>query len=106
MLHLSLRDKVRSTDIRKKTKVQDIMEKIKTSKWKWAGHLIRSQDDRWTKRLTEWQPRVGKRRRGRQKRRWRDDITDYMGSAAWTRTAQTRHRWKTLKEAFIQQWLK
>ena len=106
MLHLSLRDKVRHSIIRKKTKVQDIMEKIKAAKWKWAGHLTRVKDNRWTKRLTEWQPRTGKRRRGRQKRRWRDDITSYMGSATWTRTAMRRLEWKRPKEDFTRHWMK
>ncbi len=29
----------------------------------------------------EWQPRTGKRKRGWQKRRWRDDITAYIGTS-------------------------
>ena len=65
MLNLSLRDKIRHTFIRKKTKVKDVIEKIKEMKWRWAGHLARKQDNRWTKRLTEWQPRPGRRRNGR-----------------------------------------
>ena len=72
MLNLTLLDKVKHTDIRQKTKVKDIIVKIKEMKWRWAGHLYRIQDSRWNKKLTEWQPRTGKRRRGRQKRRWRD----------------------------------
>ena len=105
MLHLSLKDKIRHTEIRKKTKVQDIMTKIKAAKWKWAGHVIRTNDNRWTKRMTEWQPRNGKRKRGRQKRRWRDDITSYMGTTAWTRTAMTRPEWKRLEAGFIEHWM-
>ena len=31
-------------------------------------------DNRWTKRCTDWQPREGRRNRGRPARRWRDDI--------------------------------
>jgi hypothetical protein len=104
MLHISLRDKIRHSEIRKKTKVKDILEKIKEAKWRWAGHVARRQDNRWTKRITEWQPRTGKRRRGRQKRRWRDDITSYLGST-WTRQAQDRDRWKLLEEGYIQQWM-
>jgi hypothetical protein len=99
MLHLSLRDRVKHTEIRKITQVKDIIEKIKETKWRWAGHLSRTQDNRWTMRLTEWQPRTGKRRRGRQKRRWRDDITTYMETATWARTARKRKRWKMLEEA-------
>ena len=69
---------------------------------RWAGHLIRREDNRWTKRLTEWQPRNGKRCRGRQKRRWRDDITSYIGST-WTRMAKDRRWWQNHEEGYIQQ---
>ena len=74
MMNLSLRDRVNHKIIRKKTGVTDIMEKVRQSKWRWAGHVARFQDNRWTYRLTEWQPREGKRKRGRQKRRWRVDL--------------------------------
>ena len=53
------------------------MVKIKEAKWRWAGHVMRRDDNRWTRRVTEWQPRNGKRTRGRQKRRCRDDLTIY-----------------------------
>jgi hypothetical protein len=82
MLNLSLRDRVRHTHIRKRTKVKDVMQKIKELKWRWAGHIARMDDNRWTKRMNEWQPRTGRRRRGRQRRRWRDDIVMYnMGKS-------------------------
>ena len=63
MPNITLRDKVRNSEIRNKTEVKDIIEKIKAAKWRWAGHVVRRDDNRWTKRLTEWQPRTGKRRR-------------------------------------------
>ncbi len=62
----SLLDRLKHNIIRQKTGVKDI-EKIKEANWRWAGHVSRIQDDRWTYRLTEWQPRNGKRRRGRPK---------------------------------------
>ena len=34
MLSISLRDRVRHTDISKRTEVEDIMKKIKESKWR------------------------------------------------------------------------
>ena len=89
MINITIRDKIRNTEIRKQTQVKDIMVKIKEAKWRWAGHLMRRDDNRWTRRVTEWQPRNGKRTRGRQKRRWRDDLTTYMGPT-WTRLAQDR----------------
>ena len=38
---------------------------------------------------------------GRQKRRWRDDLTYYFGTT-WTRQAQDRRRWQLLEEGYIQ----
>ena len=84
--------------------MKDIILKIKEAKWRWAGHLMRRDDNRWTKRMTEWQPRCGKRGRGRQKLRWRDDITSYAGTT-WTRLAQDRKQWKNHEEGYIQQWM-
>ena len=28
------------------------MQKIKETKWRWAGHIARTEDNRWTKRLS------------------------------------------------------
>ncbi|GFS25595.1 endonuclease-reverse transcriptase [Elysia marginata] len=76
MLGLKLTDKISCKEIRNKTQVSDIAQYIAKQKWKWAGHVARIQDNRWTLRVTEWQPRNGKRSRGRQARRWRDDNRD------------------------------
>ena len=71
---------------------------------KWAGHIARMKDNRWTKRCTEWQPRRGKRSRGRPSRRWQDDITEKEGTT-WIRKATDRRQWKTLMEGYILQWM-
>ena len=42
----------------------DIIETIMKSKWRWAGHVMRRTDGRWTKRITDWYPRLGSRKRG------------------------------------------
>ena len=106
MVHLTIRDKVNHNKIREKTKVKDIIEKIKETKWRWAGHVLRVQDNRWTRRLTEWQPRTGKRKRGRQKKRWRDDITAHMGTATWTRVAREREtNGSFMRRALSNKWM-
>ena len=38
-------------------------------KWKWSGHLTRMENNRWTHKLTMWDPREGKRNVGRQRTR-------------------------------------
>ncbi|GBP24561.1 Putative uncharacterized transposon-derived protein F52C9.6 [Eumeta japonica] len=69
MLGLKLLDKERSIDIRKKTKVTDILSRIDQLKWRWAGHMP-----------------VAKGRNG-------------VSRALWTRVAADRQQWKELEEA-------
>ena len=95
MLNITLKDKIRKEEIRSKTKVKDIIETAKWMKGQWAGHLARMNNGRWAKKTTEWTPRSGSRRRGRQKKRWRDEIEEKAGSL-WTRMAQDRQAWKQL----------
>ena len=103
MLKLKVKDKVKCADIRKRTGVQDIVQFVLKQKWKWAGHVARLSDNRWTQRVTEWQPREGRRARGRQRRRWRDDLVQQKG-AAWRHDAQNRQRWRRDVEGYFQQW--
>ena len=70
----------------------------------WAGHIARMKDNRWTRRCTEWQPRSGKRSRGRPSRRWQDDIARKEGTT-WNRKAAGRRQRKTLMEGYILQWM-
>ena len=56
MLGISLRDRKENIWVREQTKVLDIIESIKWNKWKWAGHIQRMTDERWTKTLTNWRP--------------------------------------------------
>ena len=103
MRGVSRKDKVRNQDLRNSTGVLDIIQVIKQKKWRWAGHLARRHDDRRTHKLTDWTPRGYVRGRGRQSRRWMDDIKEY-GGVTWMRTAQDRVDWKIGEEAFLLQW--
>lgn len=98
MLNVKKSDKLRNYFIRNKTKTIDIMLKIKRLKWRWAGHVIRGHD-KWSKKITGWYPREGKRKRGRPQKRWDDDIREVAG-VTWNRVAQERKEWKRLEEAF------
>ncbi|GFR72988.1 endonuclease-reverse transcriptase [Elysia marginata] len=73
-------------------------------KWKWAGHVARMSDNRWTKRATEWHPRIGKRSRGRQPLRWSDSISNVKGRL-WHREAGDKNRWRLDAEGYILQWM-
>ncbi len=79
MLGIILRDRKRASWIREQKKVEDILMALKNKKWTWAGHVMRRRDNRWTTRVTEWQPRNIRRKQGRQRVRWRDEIRTFAG---------------------------
>ena len=81
---LKLQDIIPFSEIRRRTKIINIIEYTLKQKWRWAGHIARMKDNRWTKRCIERQPRRGKRSRGRPSRRWQDDIAR-KGQTAWNR---------------------
>ncbi|GBP92207.1 hypothetical protein EVAR_63872_1 [Eumeta japonica] len=80
---------------KKETKRPEIME-IATA---FYSHMIRSKKKKWTKEVTEWCPRDGKRRKGRPKIRWEDDMKKVAG-IKWQRNAENKKTWITLGEAY------
>ncbi|CAH2229492.1 jg20864 [Pararge aegeria aegeria] len=58
MLGVSLRDRIRNVEIRRRTKVTDIAQRVAKLKWQWAGHIVRRKDGRWGPKVLEWQPRT------------------------------------------------
>ena len=79
MLGITIRDMKSSMWIRRKTRVRDIIKYIKLLKWRWAGHVARRDDNRWSRRLTDWCPLDRTRSRKRPETRWRDEIVKFAG---------------------------
>ena len=52
------------------------MEVIERKRLRWAGHVARRTDDRWTIRITEWLPRDQKRPIGRPATRWSTRVAE------------------------------
>ena len=71
----------------------DRVQYVTNTKWKWAGHIARMKDNRWTIKSTEWHIK-GVRSVGRPKRRWRDGTVGQQGTV-WTRIAKDRESWTT-----------
>ncbi|KAE9419152.1 hypothetical protein Angca_008328, partial [Angiostrongylus cantonensis] len=44
-----VRDGIRSSDLRQRSKIKDAVLYAKQSKIKWAGHVMRMNDNRWTR---------------------------------------------------------
>ena len=55
MFNVKLKVRIRNTPIRQRTRVTDIVQYVTNTKRKWAGHITRMKDNRWTIRITEWQ---------------------------------------------------
>ena len=48
-----------------KAGLDDWCTAVRRKKWRWAGHLARRDDGRWSTRRLDWQPLKGQRKRGR-----------------------------------------
>ncbi|GFR63859.1 endonuclease-reverse transcriptase [Elysia marginata] len=65
ILGIKIKDKIPCKNIRQQTHTKDVVLFAERQKWDWAGHVARMADNRWTKRAMVWQPRIGKRSRGK-----------------------------------------
>ena len=105
MLGYTKKDRKRATEIRRTTKVTDIMERVNTLKWQWAGHVSRTKDGRWSKQVLDWSPIYQKRPKGRPPDRWDRSIKKTAGFN-WQKEAQDRRKWKNLLGSFVTHRLK
>ncbi|CAH2235005.1 jg19003 [Pararge aegeria aegeria] len=49
------------SEIRRRTRVTNIAQRVAKLKRQWAGHVARRTEGRWVPKVLEWQPRTGKR---------------------------------------------
>ncbi|GFS08063.1 endonuclease-reverse transcriptase [Elysia marginata] len=73
ILRIQFKDGIPCRDMRDKTGMKDGVAVVTKQKRKWTGPVARFDDNRWTKRITDWRPRNWKRSRVRQVKRWQDD---------------------------------
>jgi hypothetical protein len=103
ILKISRLDHITNEEIRKKSKIKDLLLHAKTLKWNFCGHVQRTTDERWTKIVENWTPPNGRRKRGHQLKRWSDEIEE-IGLGRWREKAKDRIQWKNLRESFVQKW--
>ncbi|EYB84686.1 hypothetical protein Y032_0311g2124 [Ancylostoma ceylanicum] len=97
---------IRSSTLRQQSKIRDAAVYAKLSKIRWAGHVMRQNDHRWTRAVSDWTPRNVKRTTGRPPTRWSDFFTESFKErydalrvsrtdrTHWTTLARERDKWK------------
>ena len=79
----------------------DVISSIKVGRLRWAGHVIRMDDDNPIKRLTLSTPQ-GRRRPGRPRTRWMDSVNAdaaVLGVSNWKIKARDRQEWRRLLDS-------
>jgi len=87
--------------------VTDWVAEQRRRKWRWAGHVLRRTDGRWTRKVLDWRP-DGVRRQGRPVTRWTDSLANYLGQcmvgfddvASWEVLAADKEGWEACTEDF------
>lgn len=74
---ITLKDRIRSTQIREELKVKPMMEFIEQKQLSWWGHIQRMEEERPAKRIYETRIQ-NKRKRGRPRRTWEQAIGKIM----------------------------
>ena len=100
VLQIRLRDRIRNEEIRKRTLFKDAYDDATERKLRWAGHVARRHDNRWTQKVTFWCPWNYSRPQGRPPDRWRKQIEEKLGRS-WQYEANDRREFRRKLEDLL-----
>ena len=93
----------KSEDLATSHGLRNWVELQRRKKWRIAGKTACGSENRWCKRILEWQPWFRcnpKRDVGRPLTRWNDDIVKMAGES-WTETATDERFWRILEAGYL-----
>ena len=89
----------------RKAGIDDWVMRQRRKQFKWAGHVTRRRDGRWSHVILGWQPLGGTRSVGRPRRRWTDGLVAFfkfagLGGDVWRYIAENRASWEEYEEGY------
>ena len=97
ILRIGYKEHITNEEIRKRTQQKNIIEVIRKRRMKWAGHILRMNEERTAKRIFYYKPE-GKRAQGRPKRRWTDCLEEDLSIAGLNLNGKTFGRQRSTLE--------
>ena len=96
MYGVTMEDRITNARIRETVKVREVLKKTQEARFRWYGHVMRSNGDSDKKGIMDMEVQ-GRRRKGRPKTRWKDCIAaDMRKKGPGTNMTGDRCRWKRI----------
>ena len=91
-----------AVDAARKAGVVDWVEEQRRREWRWAGHVSRRDDGRWSRRLLDWEPLGGRRSWGRPLIRWEDALCHFARTKGetWNKVGRDKLEWASWEDEF------
>ena len=98
IMNIKWYEHVTEEEVRRRSGQQSVIQKWKTQRWRYYGHVLRMSEERLPKQVLSWTPE-GRRRRGRPKDTWRRTIQRDVRSKELTdedvqSAAHCREEWR------------
>ena len=95
---ITRQDRVRNDYVRGSLKVAPISMKVKETRLRWFGHVMRREANHPTRRTLEMEP-PGRRRRGRPALRWKDCVARDMRELGVEEDWRDRNGWRKMLQS-------
>ena len=102
-----------ASDLATRAHVEEWVTIFHKRKWRWAGRVATQPHHSWARLAAAWEPdihdpRAARRRHGGQRKRWSDDITEFLQKAlvgstpdTWLQSATNSKFWADLENDFL-----
>jgi len=99
IMGISWQDRISNGEVLQKANMQSVEAILTKTQLRWAGHVVRMEEDRLPKAVLYGELTTGKRKRGGQKLRYKDVLKRHLKTAdidveTWEKKAEDRNLWR------------